>query len=219
MSMGGASRPERRDVFAGVIMAALGLVITLVNIQLPIVRNALVYAKMSVRLLDGTLRLSDIPSAPYGKGLGFPLLALPFVDAFGPNAGVQIASAIATLLFVAATVIFFRRFGERAGLNRGGFALGVVLVCLNPLVIYQFWSGYADSLFAAAFLVALVALDKLIKERTVRAALLYAVAIYASMVAKNIGVILPLTHVLYAVFFLRDVKEILRNRRDRKSVV
>lgn len=197
-------------------ITALGLVITFVNIRLPIVRNALVYAKMSVRLLDGTLRFSDIPSSPYGKGLGFPLLALPFVSAFGPNAGVQIASAIATVLFVAATVIFFRRFGERAGLNRESFGLGVVLVCFNPLVMYQFWSGYADSLFAAAFLASLVALDKLIVERTVRAALLYVVAIYASMVAKNIGVILPLTHVLYAAFFLRDVKAILR---DRKLVV
>ena len=194
-------------------LTALGLVITFANIRLPIVRNALVYAKMSVRLLDGTLRLSDIPSSPYGKGLGFPLLALPFVSAFGPNAGVQIASAIGTVLFVAATVIFFRRFGERAGLNRESLELGVVLACFNPLVMYQFWSGYADSLFAAAFLAALVALDKLIVERTVRAALLYVAAIYASMVAKNIGVILPLTHALYAAFFLRDVKEILRNRK------
>jgi len=33
------------------------------------------------------------------------------------------------------------------------------------------------------------------------------------MVAKNIGVILPLTHVLYAAFFFGDVKEILRNRK------
>jgi hypothetical protein len=196
-----------------VAITALGLVITFANIRLPIVRNALVYAKMSIRLLDGTLRASDIPSSPYGKGLGFPLLALPFVGAFGPNVGVQIASAICTVLFVAATVIFFRRFGERAGLNRESFALGVVLVCFNPLVMYQFWSGYADSLFAAAFLAALVALDKLIVERTVRAALLYVAAIYASMVAKNIGVILPLTHALYAAFFLRDVKEILRNRK------
>jgi hypothetical protein len=196
-----------------VAITALGLVITFANIRLPIVRNALVYAKMSIRLLDGTLRISDIPSAPYGKGLGFPLLALPFVGAFGPNAGVQIASAIATVIFVAATVIFFRRFGERAGLNRENFGLGVVLACFNPLVMYQFWSGYADSLFAAAFLAALVALDKLIVERTVRAALLYVVAVYASMVAKNIGVILPLTHALYAAFFLRDVKEILRNRK------
>lgn len=187
--------------------------ITFANIRLPIVRNALVYAKMGIRLLDGTLRISDIPSAPYGKGLGFPLLALPFVDAFGPNVGVQIASAICTALFVAATVIFFRRFGERAGVNRENFGLGVVLVCFNPLVMYQFWSGYADSLFAAAFLVALVALDKLLVERTVRAALLYVVALYASMVAKNIGVILPLTHALYAAFFLRGVKEILRNRK------
>src|SRR5215510_13839394 len=213
MSIGRAFRPERRDVFAGVAITALGLVITFVDIRLPIVRNALVYAKMSVRLLDGTLRLSDIPSSPYGKGLGFPLLALPFVGAFGPNAGVQIASAIATVLFVAATVIFFRRFGERAGLNRESFGLGVVLVCFNPLVMYQFWSGYADSLFAAAFLAALVAFDKLIVERTVRAALLYVVVVYASMLAKNIGVILPLTHALYAAFFLRDVKEILRNRK------
>jgi hypothetical protein len=110
-------------------------------------------------------------------------------------------------------VIFFRRFGERAGLNRESFGLGVVLVCLNPLVIYQFWSGYADSLFAAAFLAALVALDKLIVERTLRAAVLYALAIYAGMVAKNIGVILPLTHALYAAFFLRDVKQILRDRK------
>lgn len=194
-------------------ITALGLVITFANIRLPIMRNALVYAKMSVRLLDGTLRISDIPSSPYGKGLGFPLLALPFVGAFGPNAGVQIASAICTVLFVAATVIFFRRFGERAGLSRASFGLGVVLVCFNPLVIYQFWSGYADSLFAAAFLAALVAFDKLIVERTVRAALLYVVAVYASMVAKNIGVILPLTHALYAAFFLRDVKEILRDRK------
>jgi hypothetical protein len=73
-------------------MTALGLAITFANIRLPIVRNALVYAKMSVRLLDDTLRLSDIPSSPYGKGLGFPLLVLPFVDAFGPNVGGQIAS-------------------------------------------------------------------------------------------------------------------------------
>jgi len=213
MSIGRVVRPERRDVFAGVAITALGLAITFSNIRLPIMRNALVYAKMSVRLLDGTLRVSDIPSSPYGKGLGFPLLALPFVGAFGPNAGVQIASAICTVLFVAATVMFFRRFGERAGLNRASFGLGVVLVCWNPLVMYQFWSGYADSLFSAAFLAALVAFDKLITERTVRAALLYVVAVYASMIAKNIGVILPLTHVLYAAFFLSDVKQILRNRK------
>lgn len=213
MSSGRALRPERRDVFAGVAITVLGLVVTCANIRLPIARNALVYAKMSLRLLDGTLRVWDIPSSPYGKSLGFPLLALPFVSVFGPNAGLPIASAICTVLFVAATVVFFRRFGERAGVSRESFGLGVMLVCFNPLVMYQFWSGYADSLFSAAFLVALVALDKLIVERTVRAALLYVVAVYASMVVKNVGVILPLTHVLYTACFLRDVKEILRNRK------
>src|ERR1700712_3532123 len=151
MTSAGANRPERRDVFAGVAIAALGLVITFAHIRLPIVRNALVYAKMSLRLLDHTMRFADRPSSPYGKGLGFPLLALPFVNAFGPNAGVQIASAIGSALFIFATVVFFRRFAARAGLSRGSLALGVVLAGFNPLVIYQFWSGYADSLFAAAF--------------------------------------------------------------------
>lgn len=203
---------DRRAMLVAVVIAFVGIVITVHDSSLPIVRNALVYAKIASRLLDGSLAISELPRTAYGKGLAFPLICIPFVRLLGPNAGVQAASCVCMLAFLVAVVVFFLHFGEAAGLRRGHVGLAVALVFANPLTVYQFWSGHADALFAACFLLTLVFLDRMLIRKSPGAILLYMLLVYATILSKNQGVVLPIAHAGYAAFKFKDARALLSKR-------
>lgn len=146
-------------VLLWVLVGAIGL---LFYHKIPIVRNSLVYARTCYNLIDLGPSFSSAKHA-YNKALGFPVLSLPMVIAFGANAGLKLSSFLWTALWVASAIPFFRRLETTFNPNpekRSDSMLPAVVFVLNPLVYYQFLSAYSDSLHALVFLWALYFLDR-----------------------------------------------------------
>jgi hypothetical protein len=145
-----------------VAYVALGLVGLVTHLDVPIVRNSLLYARIAYAFVDHGTGFS---AAAHGfhKALGFPILSLPFVLAFGANIGLKVASFFWTTLWVVSTVVLFRRLGHVLPGGRDGapsLYLAFSIFVLSPLVYYQFLSAYPDSLNALMFLWALLFLDR-----------------------------------------------------------
>ncbi len=220
-SGGNVSGSARRTRIAALGIALLGAVFTAKNASLPIVRNSLVYARIVQGLRLHHLRAWQVCSDPaqvHSQGCGFPILALPFTRIAGLNAGLMIASWAATALFVAAMVVFFRRFNGSFDLGEADVPLELAVACFNPLIIAQFWSAYSDSAFGALFLVSFVLLDRLLKDDALNeagAALAYTLCVMIAVVVRPAGLVLYPLHLLYAVWHRDRVIAIARSRRNR----
>lgn len=202
-------------------LVGLGALFTAMNARLPIVRNSLVYARTVENLELHHLALWQVcsdPSQVHSQGCGFSVLAIPFVRLAGMNAGLQLASWVATALMVAATIAFFRRFNPSFGLQERDLPLELVVTCFNPLVIAQFWSAYSDSAFAALFLVSFVMLDRLLKDeasgdaRTVAA---YTLAVMLAVFTRPAGLVLYPLHLLHVFWHRHELVAMARTRRRR----
>jgi len=142
---------------------ALGTFFTLINAELPIARNAITYAKAALGIIESHFNILEVArdtAWTSGKPILFAVLAAPFVWLFNVNIGVIIASAIGTTFFLAMSVLTLRRWSSRIETT----TLAFVFVAFNPLVMYQFWSGYPDSLFAGLVLLAFVLTDIIATE-------------------------------------------------------
>jgi len=151
-----------------VSFVGLGVLLTFIDRDLPIIRNALLYAQIHHELVEHGMRLWQVcgdPQLVFDKGCGFPALASPLIAAFGVNVGLKWASCIGTALFMYACLAVFRRFNARFGLSERDLPLELLFCCFNPLVAYQFWSAYPDTLFFAGLLYSLVLLDRLVMDR------------------------------------------------------
>lgn len=218
LELAGARR--ERTFTAGHTCAALvvlGACFAALNGDLPIVRNAMLYAQIAASLLAHGMRLWTVCSDPalvFNKPCGFAALAAPLVAGLGTNVGLVAASVLGGALLVLSTWAFLGRFHSRFGLDGRALPLALAVSCFNPLVIYQFWSGYSDACFSAGFLYSFVVLDRLIREQTrSRWALLYfCTFVFCTLMKHGTIVMLPL-HGLYLLWHKRELRDTWRDHR------
>ena len=204
-----------------VSFVGLGVLLTFINRDLPIIRNALLYAQIQHHLVEHGMRLWQVcgdPQLVFDKGCGFPALASPLIAVFGVNVGLKWASCIGTALFVYACSGVFRRFNARFGLSERDVPLELVFCCLNPLVAYQFWSAYPDTLFFAGLLFSLVLLDRLVMDRDdsdLRLALGYLAIFLVSLVVKPGALVFFPLHAVYLWWYRGEVTRAFTERPRR----
>jgi hypothetical protein len=197
-----------RLIFAFGFLVALGSCLTAANLDLPIVRNALCYAKASLGILAHHYDIVFIArdeAWTSGKPILFSLIAAPFVSLFDINAGTMIASGAGTVSFLCTAVLACYRLNRHIGLSQNLLTLELVLVGFNPLVIYQFWSAYPDTLFSSFILISFVLIDIIATEpeRDTRLQILglffsISLAIYTKLYGAILLLICPLYLLLHA---------------------
>ena len=212
---------SRRTLIVALGLALLGAAFTAMNANLPILRNSLVYAHTVEQLELHHLALWQVcsdPSQVHAQGCGFSVLALPFVRLLGLNAGLDLASWVATALLVLAMVAFFQRFNGSFGLCDEDVPLELAVACFNPLMLAQFWSAHGDSAFAALFLLSFVLLDRLLKDDVLRpagTAIAYTLTVMLAVFTRPAGLILYPLHLLYVLWHRREVVAIARQNPRR----
>jgi len=191
------------------IFLAAGALFTLINLKWPIARNALCYAKATLGIIEHHFNLFAVAKDrawTSGKPIFFTMLAAPFVWLFNANTGTIIASLIGSAFFLWMTALALPRLNRCCGLDPSLLPLELVLVAFNPLVIYQFWSAYPDSLFAGLVLLAFILTDIIATEpeRDSRWYILgLGVTIYLAIHTKLYGAVLLLTCPLYILLHVR----------------
>jgi hypothetical protein len=203
---------------AGALVAA-GTWATLANLDLPVTRNALTYAKAALGVVEHGF--NPIPVArdlewTSGKPIAFSLLASPLVALFGANTGLILASWIGAVLFLLASVLTVLRLNQSAGVEPRLAPLQVVLVGWGPLVVYQFWSAYPDALLAALVLFGFLLTDTIARqpERDTRAHIvMLGAVIFLALHTKLYGAILGLSCPLYLLMH----REALWNRSTHRT--
>lgn len=146
---------------------AFGTLFTILNLKWPIARNALCYAKASLGLIQNHFNLLSVARNrewTAGKPIFFTVVAAPFVRLFGANPGMIVASFLGTAFFLGMSALALPRLNKLSGVEPRLVPLELVLVMLNPLSIYQFWSAYPDSLFAALILLSFFLIDIIARE-------------------------------------------------------
>lgn len=187
------------------ILIALGLTATVANRGLPIVRNSLVYARTASHIADHGWRLWEVcprPDLAYNKACGFPFVSSVFVDSLGPSTGLRVVSFAATIAFLLASWATACRFGGAFKVERGWIPAQLAIVGLNPLVLYQFWSAYPDTLFSTACLLSILALDRLLQDDQAHPlgwTLAYLSAVFATILVKHQGLMMVACQSLYFV--------------------
>ena len=202
--------PKRHILIAMAAILGAGLLFLVFNADLPIVRNSWVYAKAALNIIEHSFNPLPViadPNLSHGKPIAFSLLSVPFVSVLGVNAGVKIASFLGTAFFLCVAYFFFVRLNRHAGIDRRFIPLELVLLFFSPLLFYQFWSAYPDSLFAGEVLLAFVLIDIIVIEhkRDTRALiLLLGILIYAAILTKLYGMILGIAVPVYGILHLRS---------------
>jgi len=143
------------------VLAGIGLFVLYKD--MPIVRNSLVYAQIIYNLSDfGEAFQAGLHG--YNKPLGFAYLTLPFFEQFGTNVSLKIVSLISTIAWGVSCFFVYNRFSVYWQLIPKQRPVFLLLLFLNPLVFYQFISGYPDMLYGLAFLWAMFFLDRILSE-------------------------------------------------------
>ena len=200
----------RRNLLALLLVLGLGLLFTVANLRLPILRNSLIYGRITGHLLDHHMKIWEVCSDPdlvYNKACGFPAFAAPLVWPLGPNQGLKLASFLATALLVLVAYWFFKRFNPIFGLDERWIWLEILLVFFNPLLIYQFWSAYSDPLFAALFLLSFILLDAIVRDQRkheLRWTLAYTTVLILAVFTKHHALLLFVLHPIY-LYWRRDL--------------
>jgi hypothetical protein len=193
------------------IFLAAGTFFTLANLGWPIARNALCYAKAALGIIEHHFNLFAIAHDRVwtsGKPIFFSAFAAPFVWLFDANAGTILASAIGTAFFLWMVAIALPRLNRLSGLDPSLMPLEFVLIASNPLVFYQFWSAYPDSLFAGLVMLAFILTDVIATEpeRDTRWHILgLGVTIYLAIHTKLYGAVLLVTCPLYVLMHGRQL--------------
>ena len=200
-----AGKPDRSSGLQATLwgLVALGVCVALLNLSWPIGRNALDYAKSS---LDIIARHFNLIQAVHdgnwtgGKPILFATLAAPFVMLWGANTGIIMASVAGTMFYLWTTVLVLPRLLGYQRVSERFTPLALILSTCNPLVIYQFWSGYPDSLFAGFVILAFYLVDVVATEpqRDTRLHIVgLGVTILAALHTKFFGAVLLLLCPLY----------------------
>ena len=214
------ARRELRITLAALV--ALGFLFTLLNLQLPIARNALDYAKAALELSEHHF---DVFAAVHdrtwssGKPIFFGLVAAPFVPLVGAGVAVLSVSSVGTAFFLWMAATTLARLNKRSNLDPAIEPIGLALLGLNPLVMYQFWSAYPDSLFAALVLLAFNITDRIAcaPERDTRWEILaLGITIDVAFHTKLYGAVLLLACPLYLAMHGREL--ITRSSRLRSKL-
>ena len=217
--------PNRNLLIALTAILGTGLLFLVCNLELPIVRNSFVYAKTATNVIEhggNPLPVISDTTLSHGKPIAFSLLAVPFVSFLGPDAGVKVASFLGTAFFLCIAYFFFVRLNRRAGIDARFIPLELALLFFNPLVFYQFWSAYADSLFSGEVLLAFVLIDVIMveHERDTRSLIfLLGFVIYAAILTKFYGMILGIACPIYALLHLRSFLKHSINVRSKIALL
>lgn len=185
-------------------LLALGVLLSVINLRWPVARNALDYMKAALEIVTSHFDLIAVSRDHVsigGKPLLFSLVATPLVWLLGGNSGIIATSVIGTCVFLIAVVFTLDRlFGINGYTHSRWTSLGVTLVGVNPLVMYQFWSGYPDSLFAGLVLLAFVLSDTIVegdRRRGPTRVVLLGVTICLAVHTKLYGIVLMLACPVY----------------------
>ncbi len=193
------------------VFVALGMLFAVLNRQLPIVRNALEYAKAALEISEHHFNLLAVVhdrAFTSGKPIFFALLAAPWVRLLGASAATLVASSVGTAFFLWMAALTLVRLNRRSGLDPALAPFELALVALNPLVLYQFWSAYPDSLFAGLVLLAFNITDRIAAtpERDTRWEILaLGVTLAVAIHTKLYGAVLMLTCPLYLLMHGRKL--------------
>lgn len=186
--------------------ASIGLALAFLNSSWPVVRNATEYMKQSLEIIARHYDLYSVvhdPAWTGGKPILFSLIATPLVRIFGANSGLVATSALGTLLFLFTAMLALKRLNKKLGISQQVAPLELLFVAFNPLVMYQFWSAYPDSLFSGLVLAAFICIDEIASfpERDTRWHIVaLGVVIILAVYTKLYGVTLLLSCSAYVVF-------------------
>ena len=197
------------DVVVAAAVIAMSVLALSINLDQPLVRNSLVYARAAEHVLahDGNpLPVVADSRLSYDKPIGFSWLAAPLVAGLGTHIGLMLASALGVVALVAAAFQLLRTVlpGPEQTPTR---ARALLFGTLSPLVIYQTWSAHPDALEAALQLVAMTQAWRLVNEPHVaprRRALWLFLALEAGVLCKNYGLVM--LAVLPLVFGARAIR-------------
>jgi hypothetical protein len=204
---------------------AAGSLFALINVDLPVTRNALTFAKATLGIIQNgfnPLLVVHDSSWTSGKPILFPMVAAPFTWFFGANTGTIVASSLGAALFLWSVALVLPRLNQRAGGDSKLVPLAFVFVALNPLVLYQFWSGYPDGLVAGLMLLALHLTDIIASEpeRDTRWHIIgLGAVIYAAMHVKLYGAILGLTCPIYLLIHARPLLTRSSHRASKIAIM
>ena len=207
------------------IFLAIGTFFTLANLRWPIARNALCYAKAALGIIEHHFNLFAVAHDRVwtsGKPIFFSALAAPFVWLLGANAGTIVASAVGTAFFLWTVTLALPRLNRLSGLDPNLMPLEFVLVTFNPLVLYQFWSGYPDSLFAGLVMLAFVLTDIIATEpeRDTRWHIFsLGVTMYVAIHTKLYGAVLLVTCPLYLLMHARPLVSRSTHRTSKIGIL
>jgi cytochrome c oxidase cbb3-type subunit 3 len=192
------------------LLLIIGLLVTLSNIDLPIVRISYFYGSAVEALFEHNFNPLPViadENLSYGRPLFFSLVAAPFAAFFGLNASLMLASYLGTAFFVITAYFFFKRMNRRFGIDQRLIPLELLLLFLNPLMIYQFWSAYPDTMMAGQVLLAYILTERIVHEpdRDPRFAIVaLGFVIYAAITTKLFGAILGLAVPIYVLMNTRE---------------
>jgi hypothetical protein len=191
------------------LVLALGALFTLINLKWPIARNALCYAKASLGLIQNHFNLFAVArdrAWTAGKPVFFTVVATPFVWLFGANSGLIMASFLGTTFFLGMAALALPKLNKLCGVDPRLLPLELALVALNPLVIYQFWSGYPDSLFAGLIILSFILIDIIATEPerdTRRHVVGLTATIFIAIHTKLYGAVLLVMCAVYLLVYIR----------------
>ena len=212
---------KRHACFWGMI--ALGLFVTLLNLDLPIIRNAHCYAKATRGLLLTHLDVAAIvgnDAWTSGKPILFALLATPIAALADLDIAMILTSALGTIFYLWMAWLALRRINARCGISDALLPIEFAFLAFNPLVVYQFWSAYPDSLFAGFALLAFILADMIATnpDKDMRWHILaMAAAIVLALHTKLYGAILAITCPLYLALHWRGWID--RGRQLRSKLI
>jgi hypothetical protein len=218
--------PIERNLWLVLIaFVAVGIVLTVLNLQLPISRNSLEYAKAALEISEHHFNLLAVVhdrAWSSGKPIIFALLAAPFVRPCGAGVATLIASSLGTIFFLWMVIFTLARLNRRSGLGPTTRPLELALVALNPLVLYQFWSAYPDSLFAGLVLLAFNLTDHIAvspKRDTRWQILALGVTIDVAIHTKLFGAVLMLACPFYLLLHSRELIARSSQRRSKLALL
>ncbi len=183
------------------------------HLDMPIVRNAAIYARIADRIdLGGDL--FNASQNAYNKPLGFAYLSVPWTRLWGLNTGTQFTSFLFASLWIVSLVPLYRRLSPTFKAPDNRLSWFVLITSLNPLVYYQFMSGYPDMLFALSFLWGTYFLDRFLSEdvKWYDSVFIGLAFLFSVWVKHNGFIFLPML-VLFLIFRFRIVLWLYRNRR------
>lgn len=202
---------NRRFALIFCAFLGLGLAFSVLNIHLPVARNALDYAKAALELVKRHYNVSGVVNDQVwagGKPILFSFLAAPFVSLTNANVGTVIASTVGTTFFFGMVILALTRLNRRAHICIEALPLQFALTVFNPLVLYQFWSGYPDSLFAGLVLLSFYLTDVIATEpeRDSRPHIIgLCVTICAAMYTKFYGAVLSIMCLAHLLLHKREI--------------